>query len=212
MSLRKSERATTTPDQVTLTPEEHADLGEETLQRGVGQGQNHAAFIAANTNLAAAAAQIKSKTAQIEKGATFLMKGLPASAQPTPSAMAAAPSQLKLPPIATTRWRFCCWPPFPSPTTTLRRSRPTAPRPSRLHSCDGQSGSLAAFPGGKSDRRRAQRRQPGLFAVQVSPTVGEAAPRCPIHRSLFPIKWLDKIRRRAYSADGWEIQTSTPCI
>ena len=57
-------------------------------------------MLAANTNLVAAVAQIKSKTARVQKDATFLVKGLPTSTQPTPGTMIATPSELKLPPIA----------------------------------------------------------------------------------------------------------------
>ena len=58
LSLRKSERATTTPDQLTLTPEQHAAWVKKLYGEAVGKGVINAAFIAANTNLIAIAAQI----------------------------------------------------------------------------------------------------------------------------------------------------------
>ena len=79
-SLRKSERATTTPDQITLTPEERAAWMKKLYDEALDKGVINAAFIAANTNLAAIAAQIPSRSGKTEKGATILMKGSPASA------------------------------------------------------------------------------------------------------------------------------------
>jgi len=98
LSLRKSQQATLTPEQVTLTPSERADWVKKLYNEAWAKGQITPALLAANTNLVAAVAQIKSQTARIQKDATILMKGLPASSQPT-SGAAAAPSELKLPPI-----------------------------------------------------------------------------------------------------------------
>src|SRR5208282_4497229 len=79
-SLRKSERAATTPDQLVLTPEQHAAWVKKLYGEAVGKGVINPAFIAANTNLAAVAAQIKPAAVETEKGATFLMKGMPSTA------------------------------------------------------------------------------------------------------------------------------------
>jgi len=79
MSLGKSERAATTPDQITLTPKEHAAWVKKLYGEALDKGIINAAFITANTNLAALAAQIPSRSGNIEKGATILMKGLPAT-------------------------------------------------------------------------------------------------------------------------------------
>ncbi len=76
-SLGKSERATTTPDQITQTPEQHSAWVKQLYGEALDKGVINAAFIAANTNLAALAAQIPSRSSRIEKGATILMKGSP---------------------------------------------------------------------------------------------------------------------------------------
>jgi hypothetical protein len=73
-SLRKSERATTTPGQLTLTPEQHTAWVKKLYSEAVGKGVINAAFIAANTNLIAIAAQIPSRSGKTEKSATTLMK------------------------------------------------------------------------------------------------------------------------------------------
>jgi uncharacterized protein involved in outer membrane biogenesis len=85
-SLGKSERATTTPDQITLTPKEHAAWVKKLYGEALDKGAINAAFIAAHTNLAALAAQIPSRSVKIEKGATILMKGSPAAAPKPPKA------------------------------------------------------------------------------------------------------------------------------
>jgi hypothetical protein len=89
-SLRKSERATTTPGQLTLTPEQHTAWVKKLYSEAVGKGVINAAFIAANTNLIAIAAQIPSRSGKTEKGATLLMKRSPTTAPK--SSKAAAPS------------------------------------------------------------------------------------------------------------------------
>ena len=99
LSLRKSQQATVTPEQITLTPAERADLVKKLYNEAWAKGQITPAMLAANTNLAAAVAQIKSKTPKIQKDATILMKGLPASAQPAAGTITTTPSELKLPPI-----------------------------------------------------------------------------------------------------------------
>ena len=93
-SLRKSERAATTPSQITLTPEERAAWVKKLYGEAMGKGVINAAFIAANTNLAAIAAHIKSASAENEKGATILMEGLPATTpQPAQAATATQPAK-----------------------------------------------------------------------------------------------------------------------
>jgi Domain of Unknown Function (DUF748) len=88
-SLRKSERAVTTPGQVRVTPEQHAAWVKKLYSEAVGNGVINEDFLAANTNLAAIAAQIKPASVKIEKGATMLMKGLPGAGS-NPSAAPAA--------------------------------------------------------------------------------------------------------------------------
>jgi len=99
LSLRKSQRATLSPEQVTLTPEEHADLVKKLYNEAWANGKITPAMLAANTNLAGAVAQIQAQNAALEKGATILMNGLPA-AQPAPGNVPAVSSELKLPPVA----------------------------------------------------------------------------------------------------------------
>ena len=86
-SLRKSERAATTPDQLVLTPEQHAAWVKKLYGEAVGKGVINSAFIAANTNLAAIAAQIPSRSGETEKNATWLMeRSSPATAKPAGTA------------------------------------------------------------------------------------------------------------------------------
>ncbi|HEV2436708.1 MAG TPA: DUF748 domain-containing protein [Verrucomicrobiae bacterium] len=99
-SLRKSQQATTTPEQITLTPSERADLVKKLYNEAWAKGQITPAMLAANTNLVAAVAQIKSNTPRIEKAATILMKGTTLPAPSGSKAAAAAPAPAKLPPIA----------------------------------------------------------------------------------------------------------------
>jgi hypothetical protein len=97
LSLRKSRQATLTPEQVTLTPSERADLVKKLYNEAWAKGRITPAMLAANTNLAVAVAEIKSKTPRIQKDATFLMKGLPAPAPSTSGGGTPAVSQAKLP-------------------------------------------------------------------------------------------------------------------
>ncbi len=94
-SLRKSERAATTPGQVRVTPEQHAAWVKKLYSEAVGNGVINENFLAAHTNLAAIAAQIKPASGQIEKSATLLMKGLPgAGSNPSAAPAAAKPAQV----------------------------------------------------------------------------------------------------------------------
>jgi hypothetical protein len=90
LTLRKSERATNTVDQVTLTPDERQSLVKKLYREALADGRITPAIIAANTNLAVIAAQVPSRSSSSEKGATFLMKKWePAAAKA--SAVAAQP-------------------------------------------------------------------------------------------------------------------------
>jgi len=99
-SLRKSQQATVTPDQITLTPAERRDLVKKFYQEAWAKNQITPAMLAANTNIASAVAQLKSKNAKVEKDATILLKGVPVPAEPASGTMTAASSALKLPPVA----------------------------------------------------------------------------------------------------------------
>ena len=95
LSLRKSEQATMTPEQVTLTPEEHARLVKKLYAKAWADGKITPAVLAANTNLAAAIAQIQSRSPKVQKDVTILMNSLHPS-----STVAAAPASPKLAPPA----------------------------------------------------------------------------------------------------------------
>jgi len=96
-SLRKAERAATTPDQITLTPEERAAWVKKLYSEALDKGVINPAFIAANTNLAAIAAQISSRSVENEKSATLLMQRSPATA---PKSSKAATTAHQTKPIA----------------------------------------------------------------------------------------------------------------
>ncbi len=109
MSLDKSEHAATTPDQITLTPEQHAAWVKKLYDEAWDEGVINTEFITANTNLAALAAQIPSRSAKIEKGATLLMKGHdqpPRRNRPNPPAFPLRPNQPRQP-RSPTRWKHC---------------------------------------------------------------------------------------------------------
>jgi hypothetical protein len=93
-SLGKSERAATTPGQITLSPEQHTAWVKKLYGEALDKGVINSAFIAAHTNLAALAAQIPSRSAKIVKGATLLMKGPPAT-EPKSSKAAGVSTQTK---------------------------------------------------------------------------------------------------------------------
>jgi hypothetical protein len=99
MSLGKSERATTTPDQIILTPDERTHLVKKFYNEALSDGRITMVLIAANTNLAAIAAQIKSTAPKIVKGATVLLNYSKAGTQKSSGVAATAPSQLKLAPL-----------------------------------------------------------------------------------------------------------------
>ncbi|MGP8055354.1 MAG: DUF748 domain-containing protein [Limisphaerales bacterium] len=96
LSLRKSDRAATTPDQLMLTPEAYAAWVKKLYSEAVGKGVINAAFIAANTNLAAIAAQIKPSSGKTIKPATLLIEGVP-GATPGSSKTATAATPVKAP-------------------------------------------------------------------------------------------------------------------
>jgi len=86
-TLRKSERATNSVDQIVLAPDERAHWVKKLYGEAVADGNITPQLIAANTNLAAYAATVLPRRLAIEKGATKLMKsGRTAKAQPAASA------------------------------------------------------------------------------------------------------------------------------
>jgi hypothetical protein len=80
-SLGKSKRAKTTPDEIILTPDERSSLVKKLFAEAQAGGKITPALVAANTNLAAAVAQIIARNLQPRKSATLLMQEAKASAQ-----------------------------------------------------------------------------------------------------------------------------------
>jgi Domain of Unknown Function (DUF748) len=99
-SLGKAEHAVTTPDQIVLTPDGRTSLVKKLFGQAQADGKITPAIIAANTNLAAAVAQIASRKPEAKKGATLLMQTAPASAPDTSTNSVAVTAQSKLPPSA----------------------------------------------------------------------------------------------------------------
>jgi hypothetical protein len=87
-SLGKAERAATTPDQLPLTPEDRSAWVKKLYNEAWDKGVLNSAFIAANTNLAAAVAQLKPVSTGPIKGATWLMQGSSGTAKSKPSTTA----------------------------------------------------------------------------------------------------------------------------
>jgi hypothetical protein len=74
MKLRKTEQATNSVDQIILTPDERAHWVKKIYAEAVAVGKITPALIAANTNLAAYAAQVLPRKAIAGKGATQLIQ------------------------------------------------------------------------------------------------------------------------------------------
>jgi hypothetical protein len=96
LTLRKSERATNTVDQVTLTPDERQSLVKKLYHEALADSRITPAILAANTNLTTIAAQVPSRSGSSEKGATFLEK----KREPAAAKSSGISAQPKLPAIA----------------------------------------------------------------------------------------------------------------
>ena len=96
MTLRKSERATNTVDQVTLTLDERQSLVKKLYHEALADGRITPGIIAANTNLTTIAAQVPSRSSKIDKGAMFLVK----KSEPAATKSSAVSAQPKLAAIA----------------------------------------------------------------------------------------------------------------
>ena len=72
LTLRKSERATSTVDQVTLTPDERQSFVKKLYAEALASGTITPAVIAANTNLAVLAAKVPRRSREAQKGAMLL--------------------------------------------------------------------------------------------------------------------------------------------
>jgi hypothetical protein len=99
-SLGKAEHAATSPDQMVLTADERTSLVKKLFGEAQAAGKITPAIIAANTNLAAASAQISARKPEAKKGATLLMQTAPASAPVTSTNAAVVSTQSKLAPPA----------------------------------------------------------------------------------------------------------------
>jgi hypothetical protein len=98
MSLSKSKRDLTRPNEIVLTPEERARLVKNLYDEALANGAISPALIAADTNLAAIAAQIKSVPQNIKLAIMLVENPMsPSNASNTP---APAPQPHKLPPVA----------------------------------------------------------------------------------------------------------------
>lgn len=84
--MGKSERATNTVETLPLSPEVRADWVKSLYSEALADGKITAQFIAANTNLAALAAEVLPQPASQEKGATRLMQGSTAAGKKPASA------------------------------------------------------------------------------------------------------------------------------
>jgi hypothetical protein len=98
-SLGKSERATTTPEQIVLTPGQRTSWVHKLFNEAEAGGKITPAIIAANTNLTAAIAQIVARKASDKKGAELLMKAAQSGASKS-SGTTTVSGQSKLAPPA----------------------------------------------------------------------------------------------------------------
>jgi len=136
MALGRSEHANSTPDQMTLTPDERSRLVKQLFGEAQAAGKITPALIAANTNLADAMAQIISHKQDAKKGATWLMESAkPVASKSSDTATVATPAQSKLAPpadpleallLATIRSRMTIC--KPSPATVPKPFAPTSSR------------------------------------------------------------------------------------
>jgi hypothetical protein len=94
-SLRKSQKESTTPGQIVLTPEQRSHLVKTLYDEALHDGRISPKIVAANTNLAAIAARIKPPEAKTTKEVQYLTKSTAPGQKPPPPPPAS--SQLKLP-------------------------------------------------------------------------------------------------------------------
>ena len=165
LKLRKTEQATNSVDQIVLTPDDRAHYVRKIYAEAESAGKITPALIAANTNLAAYAAQVLPRKATADKGAAKLEH----SATPTETLAAGQKTfQTKLvpPPDPVEAVLLATYPVSQNDLVTLAANR--AQGGAGLPVENRQGGGLPIVPQGRRGGRRAQRRQPGLFAVQVA--------------------------------------------
>jgi hypothetical protein len=95
-SLRKSQKESTTPGEIVLTPEQRSDLVNDLYDEALSSRRLTPAILAADTNLAAIASQIKPPQDTLEKPAQYLTKS--SGPGPKPPTAPSTSSQLKLAP------------------------------------------------------------------------------------------------------------------
>ncbi|HTX20715.1 MAG TPA: DUF748 domain-containing protein [Candidatus Aquilonibacter sp.] len=99
MNLRKSSQATNSVDQIVLSPDDRARWIKKLYDEAVANGKITPQLIAANTNLAAFAAQVLPRKLTIEKGAPRLVQSEKSVTQnPPPAASPAYQTKLVPPP------------------------------------------------------------------------------------------------------------------
>ncbi len=99
MNLRKSEQATNSVEQLLLSPADRAHYLEKLFAEAFAAKKITPELIAANTNLAAYAAQVKTRAPAVKKGAaSLLVSRRHAAAAAPPAATLSPPTKLVPPP------------------------------------------------------------------------------------------------------------------
>ena len=96
-SLGKADRASTTPDQIVLTPGQRTSWVKKLFGEAEAADQITPALIAANTNLTAAVAQLVARSAHNKKGGELLMKAAPTGTAKSSGTAVAGKSKLAPP-------------------------------------------------------------------------------------------------------------------
>lgn len=126
--LRDSQRATNSVDQIALSPDDRADWINKIYAEALANGRITPALIAANTNLAAYAAQVLPHStgipSEIPKDGALLIAR---TTEQTPDTN--APAYLdEILPRRPARWKPSCWQLIRLARAIWKRSLPTAPR------------------------------------------------------------------------------------
>jgi hypothetical protein len=125
MKLRKDEQATNTVDQLAVTPDERASWVKTIYREAVDAGKITPELIAANTNLAAYAAQALPQKKTYEKGAAMLMNAS-SSASQKPEKPAVYQTKLVPPPDPTEALLLATYEIGPGDLETLAANRAKA--------------------------------------------------------------------------------------
>jgi hypothetical protein len=138
MKLRKSEQATNSVDQITITPDERAHWVKKFYGEALADKKITPELIAANKNLAAFAAQVLPRRLMAEKDATRLMKSTPTENSKT-SAGPVYQTKLVPPPDPMEAVLLATFPIAESDLETLAASRARA-----VQACILQTGKVEA--------------------------------------------------------------------